>query len=71
MSDCSLATVNAQLWSIVFQYIHLVNTICQQLPEVEKPVPSELTMDGELKDRLELLKQRKQVRIRLIMCLVL
>ena len=61
VSDHSLATVNAQWWSLVFQYIHLVNTICHQLPEVEKPVLSELTTDGELKDRLEILKQRKQV----------
>ncbi len=53
----------AQLWSIGFQYIHLVTTICEQLPEVEKPVLSELTADSELNDRVELLKQRKQVTL--------
>ena len=46
----------------LFQYAHLVNTICQQLPEIERPVLSELSTDSELKDRLEHLKERKQVR---------
>lgn len=66
VSHCSWSrSSNSQQYSyllvIGFQYIHLVNTICQNLPEVEKPVLSELTMDGELNDRLEQIKQRKQV----------
>lgn len=43
------------------QYIQLVDAICQHLPEVQRPESSKFVAACESADRLEVLKQRKQV----------